>query len=378
MGEIMGHAFVLIGATGDLAKRKLLPALYHIHKKNKSRFPIICVGRRNISTKEYLRKFGIRADKSFLKRISYVPAKFTKEGFLRLKGHIEKKDKSNNLIFYLALPPSAFTPAVRAIKVSGMLKGKGWKRCVFEKPFGYDLRSARKLNVEISKVFREEQVYRIDHYLGKELVQNVLVMRFSNAAFEQIWNRDFVDHVQITIFETIGVEGRGGYYDKAGAVRDMIQNHMLQVLALTAMESPKSLDADDIRDAKVRVFSALRKVRPEDIVTGQYAGYTKEEGVKRGSKTETFAALELRIDNDRWKDVPFFVRTGKKMEKHYAEVNLVLKDVSCKLFSVKKVCVPMSNVITIRIQPDEGVVLNFNAKTPGSGLNLHPAKMEFC
>lgn len=390
---------VIFGSTGDLTRRKLIPALYklHIHRQLKSNIPIVCIGRRPLDNKGFIdllqiSKFMPKADKaslsSFLKRIRYIKAELTDDGSKALGAgirKIQKQCKCSNMMLYLAVPPNLFIPTVDVMKQSGMLSGAGWRRAVFEKPFGSDHASAKKLNRHISPIFKEQDIYRVDHYLGKELVQNIMVFRFANTMFEEIWNRDFVDHVQITLSETVGVETRGTYYDQAGAIRDMIQSHLLQVMALTAMEPPLTNSADDIRDEKVKIFKSLR--RPKEVVVGQYgagkvggkkvAAYRKEDKVHPHSNTETYAAVKVMIDNKRWKGVPFYLRTGKRMEKKYSEINLVLKDVACELFcEERKYQGP--NVITIRIQPEEGILIHFNAKVPGQGIKLQSVDMEFC
>jgi glucose-6-phosphate 1-dehydrogenase len=272
------------------------------------------------------------------------------------------------------------------MKKGGLLQGKGWKRVVYEKPFGYDLKSARKLNRCVTSVFQEKEIYRIDHYLGKELVQNILVLRFANSLFEQIWNKKFIDHIQITIAEKVGVGERGRYYDHVGAVRDMVQNHLLQVLSLVAMEPPVSIQADAIRDKKVKVLRVLRKSKPSDIVIGQYGrgkvdgktvkAYREEAFVNANSDTETFAALKVCLDNKRWKGVPFYIRTGKRLKERLAEVNLVLKDVACKLFCSNETFFG-PNIVSLRIQPQEGFAVRFNVKKPGPVLYPFPVSMEF-
>lgn len=396
------YIIIIFGVTGDLTKRKLIPALYKLYEKGilKENTPIVSVARRNLPKSEFVRLLDINqfiphADKKilreFLKRMYYFPLNFQSEnlsGFTAFINKIEEEYKcKGNKIFYLATPQDLFEQIVGIIKSAGLLKGSGWKKVVFEKPFGYDLASARKLNSYISSVFSEKEIYRIDHYLAKELVQNILVFRFANSVFEQIWNNKFVDHVQITIAEKLGVETRGIYYDKAGAVRDIVQNHLLQVLSLSAMEPPKSMNADDIRDEKFKVLRALQKVSPDEVVIGQYGSgiidgkevlpYLKELNVPPESETETFAALKIYINNKRWEGVPFYVRTGKRLAKSYAEINLILKDVASHLFRESSIF-KYPNIITIRIQPDEGIVIKFNAKYPGPKINLHPVIMEYC
>jgi len=394
---------IIFGATGNLAKRKLIPAFYHLYAKEVARenVPIVCIARKLITKdqfaallnpEEFIPEANQKTLSEFLGQVYYYPMDLQKDtAYSDFAEFISKVDDTHNCkgrrIFYLALPPSLFEPAVGILQSSNLLNGEGWKRVVFEKPFGYDLASARELNKCIYSVFKEEEIYRIDHYLGKEAVQNILALRFANSIFEEVWDNRFIDHVQITVAEKIGIETRGAYYDRAGAIRDMVQNHLLQVLSLAAMESPGSLNADDIRDEKVRVLRALEKIRPEDVVVGQYGQgtidgekvlpYRKERLVSPGSETETYAALKVSINNKRWKRVPFYLRTGKRLVASYAEIDLVLKDVSYRLFP-KQEPGGLPNVITIRIQPDEGVAISFNAKHPGYEMKLHPATMEFC
>jgi glucose-6-phosphate 1-dehydrogenase len=398
--EIDNCMLVLFGATGDLTKRKLMPALYSLYARGITRgMPVVCLGRRNLSRGQFIKllsfnEFIPHADKKllrgFLKSIRYVQVDLSAQDFSDFRNSVERIDKEysckGNRVFYLATPPSLFERITEVLESSSLMKGKGWKRVVYEKPFGYDLRSARKLNKCIRSVFNEKQIYRIDHYLGKELVQNILVLRFANSIFEQIWNNRFIDHVEITLSETVGVEGRGKYYEKAGVIRDMVQNHVLQILSLTAMEPPKSLSAAAIHDEKVRVLKSLQRLSPEELVVGQYgsgvingkkvAPYIKEPNVAPDSKTATFAALKVFVNTKRWRGVPFYLRTGKSLGASYEEVNLVLKDVSCDLFCKNK-GFKGQNVINIKIKPDEGISIMFNSKIPGS-MKLHTVRMEFC
>ena len=392
---------IIFGSTGDLTKRKLIPAFYKLYAAGSiSETPILCIGRRQISEKEFIDLLNIpsfipKRDEAILSRmldnLFYVNIDFQHPSQNELSAIIREKDKEygcrGNRIFYLATPPELFRESTEIIKRAGLDKTKGFKRIVFEKPFGHDLKSATELNEYITSIFQEKEIYRIDHYLGKELVQNILTFRFANAVFEQIWNNRFIDHVQITIAESIGVEERGIYYDKIGALRDMVQNHMFQLLCLTVMEPPKTIYAEDIRNRKVSVLKAMQPVSMKDVVVGQYDGgiiegrqaipYRKEKHIDPKSLTETFVALKVNINNNRWKGVPFYLRTGKRLSKKSAEISIILKDVSCNLFC-QEFHYHSPNVITIRIQPDEGIAIHFNTKYPGTGLRLHPAVMEFC
>jgi glucose-6-phosphate 1-dehydrogenase len=303
---------------------------------------------------------------------------------------------AKNLLFYLATSPSQFSEVVEHLSVAGLLvknerQSGAWQRVVVEKPFGHDLDSARELNSGLTRFALEKQIFRIDHYLGKETVQNILMFRFSNSIFEQLWNRTSVDHVQITVSEQIGVGSRGGYYEEAGALRDMVQNHLVQVLALMAMEPPGSLEAEAIRDEKVKLLKSIRPLRPADvekqIVRGQYfagqvdnelrPGYRQEAKVKPDSNVETFAALKLFIDNWRWSGVPFYLRTGKNLPLSASEVRVQFRPVPSVLFAAQ--CGPKldANAITLRLQPDEGINLRFNGKVPGTSLAVRPVRMSF-
>jgi len=388
---------IIFGATGDLAKRKLIPALYRLHAHGITHIPIVCVGRRNFSQEEFnawlqMSQFiGTENLSNFVPRLHYINITYDEAGMNLLKGKLESINKeydcSGNKVFYIAMPPERMGSTVALLKKTNLTKG-GFAKVAFEKPFGSDLTSSRNLNKYVSSAFKEDQIYRVDHYLGKELVQNILVFRFANAVFEQVWNRKYVDHVQITVSEDIGIEGRGPYYDAAGAIKDMLQNHLLQVLTLAAMEPPKSWKSLDIRNEKIKLLKNIKKIKPSEIVIGQYSegkingkfadAYRKERNVFPQSGTETYVAVKLNIANDRWKGIPFYLRTGKRLSRKYAEINVIFKDVSCKLFSEDKICIPKPNVITIRIQPDEGIAITFNAKSPNHGLQLAPVMMDYC
>lgn len=393
--------FIIFGATGDLTNRKLMPALYKLefedllHKDSK----IIAFARKPKNNEEFRKeilksikkfsklKFNNKIWKRLAEKIQYHQSEFQDiKGYHNLKKLIKnicaRSAKSCNKIFYLAAPPSSFGLIVDNLKKSGLASSsKSWNRVVFEKPFGYDLKSAKNLNKGIKKAFKENQIYRIDHYLGKELVQNLMVLRFGNSIFEALWNKNHIDHVQISVSEDLGVGTRGGYYDKAGALRDMVQNHMMQLLSLTAMDVPKSLDADDIRDKKVEVLKAIKKYPYKDVrkmtVKGQYSSYKTEEKVSKDSKTETYAALKIFINDPRWDDVPFYLRTGKKLKKRAAEIHLVFKKNHNAIFS-KYVESLAPNMLVIRIQPEEGISIQFVAKVPGKKMIIDTVRMDFC
>jgi glucose-6-phosphate 1-dehydrogenase len=398
---------VIFGATGDLNRRKLLPALCNLHKDRllPPSFAVVCVGRHPLdvvaltaSLREGVVEHSRREIDDDLwsdvaRGLSYVDADDA-AGYGRLGEHLDRVDRdrgtAGNRLFYLATPPSGFAPIVELLGRSGLNRPRrpgAWSRIVVEKPIGTDLETARELNRVLNRVFDERDVFRIDHYLGKETVQNLLVFRLANAIFEPLWNRKYVDHVQLTAAETIGVEGREAYYEESGATRDVVQNHMFQLLCLTAMEPPVSLAADAIRDEKVKVLQALRPLEPADVprctVRAQYAagvvggrkvaGYKQERNVAPDSSTETYVALKVHVDNWRWAGVPFYLRAGKRLTKRVTEIALQFRDVPHRLFESNVV----PNVLALRIQPDEGITLRFDSKLPGPQPRIRPVSMDF-
>ncbi|MEP7027999.1 MAG: glucose-6-phosphate dehydrogenase [Candidatus Eisenbacteria bacterium] len=403
---------VIFGATGDLAHRKLAPALYTLKHEGMlpARFAIVGYARSSFtdaafasdlktSVSEHARApMDPGAWDDFAQGIRYVTGEFgDAEGFARLKATLDTIDRERgtggNRLFYFATPPSFYPVLFQNLAGAGLLNEEqgGFARVIVEKPFGRDLASAKALNAEALKVARERQIFRIDHYLGKETVQNILVFRFGNAIFEPLWNHKYVDHVQITVGEAIGVEGRGKFYEEAGALRDIVQNHLMQLLALTAMEPPVSFAADAVRDEKVKVLRAMPVFTPrevgERVVRGQYGpgsvggedvdGYRAEIGVAPDSGTETFVAIKFEIDNWRWAGVPFYVRAGKRLPKRVTEIAVQFRGVPHAIFGGPGQAPGDPNVLALRIQPEEGISLKFGAKVPGARLSIEPVKMDF-
>jgi glucose-6-phosphate 1-dehydrogenase len=403
---------VLFGATGDLAHRKVVPALYQLWRTNllPLEFVVLAIGRRpyddetfrrdiRASLDEFSRVLPVEEDAwgSFAERISYLHLDFADPaGFDNLASRLDTLDKTmgtrGNRLFYLATQPSQFAEITAQLGRVGLdheHHDGGWRRIVIEKPFGRDSDSANRLNREVHKVFRESQVYRIDHYVGKETVRNLLVFRFGNGIFEPLWNRRYVDHVQITVAESIGIENRGAFYEETGASRDVLQNHMLQLVSLVAMEPPARFEADALRDEKVKVLRAIA-IEPNEVaanvVRGQYGpgwvaatqvpGYRQEPEVDPTSETETFVAARLMIDDWRWSGVPFYVRTGKRLPKRATEIAIQYREVPHRLFQDEGVELG-ANLLAIRIQPDEGIMLRFGAKVPGLGLDVRSVTMDF-
>jgi len=405
-------AVIIFGASGDLTKRKLVPALYSLAKQNllPGGFTIVGTARTEMSheafrkvMKESMQQFteeetsgaGWQNFEAGLFYIATDPG--NPQSYDNMRQFLEKIDRergtSGNRLFYLSTPPSLYSPIIKMLgeKKMNRAQQEKWVRVIIEKPFGRDLDSARALNTEVLKVLHEDQVYRIDHYLGKETVQNIMVLRFANRIFEPIWNQQFIDHVQITSAESIGVENRGGYYEQAGAMRDMIQNHMLQTLTLIAMEPPAAMEANAVRDEKTKVLRAMRHIKVDEVPTyavrGQYSegavggkkviGYRQEQGVNPESNTETFAAIKFMIDNWRWADVPFYVRSGKRLPKRVTEVAIQFRKVPHQLFKNETSGPLDPNFLIARIQPDEGISLKFGAKLPGQAIQIRPVSMDF-
>jgi len=404
---------VFFGASGDLTKRMLMPAMYNLRLNDvlPTNFGIIGFSRSDKSHYDFREEMKEAIDEfsrsgptkeplwtDFANRLHYIQGSFDDpEEFKELKAQLEENDEklgtAGNRLYYLATPPGVFPKVIQQLAAVGLGpkdQAKGWSRIVVEKPFGTDLDSARALQSEVNKVFEERQVYRIDHYLGKEPVQDIMALRFANVMFEPIWNRLYIDCVQITAAETVGVEGRGGYYEHAGALRDMIQNHVINLLALVAMEPPISPHADHIRDEKFKVLSAMRPISEDQVMRvtarGQYGqgllegkpvpGYREEESVDPNSTTETYACAKFFIDNWRWADVPFYLRSGKRLARKHSEIAVTFRGIPHRIFGEAGDQIE-SNTLVMKIQPEEGVSIRFNAKVPGPKMHIRGVTMDF-
>ncbi|MDQ0225001.1 glucose-6-phosphate 1-dehydrogenase [Metabacillus niabensis] len=396
---------VIFGATGDLAKRKLFPSIYRLVQNEKigKEFAVVGVGRRPWTNDEFRNNVSDSIQSSlkeskdlndFTSHFYYHPFDVTNpSSYLELNDLLGQLDGTyqteGNRIFYLAMAPEFFGTIAQNLKKQGLTETNGWSRLVIEKPFGHDLPSAEQLNQEIREAFNENQIYRIDHYLGKEMVQNIEVIRFANAMFEPLWNNRYISNIQVTSSEVLGVEDRGRYYENSGALRDMVQNHLLQMVALLAMEPPIKLTTDEIRSEKVKVFRALRSISEDEVknyfVRGQYTsgklgdkeliGYREENNVDNESQTETFVAGKLLIDNFRWAGVPFYIRTGKRMAAKSTKIVVQFKDIPMNLYYKKGETVP-PNLLVINIQPDEGITLQLNVKKDGDAGDSMPVKLD--
>ena len=392
---------VLFGATGDLAHRKIIPALYNLCKLGElpSRFAIVgtstSIGeaaayraqlRASVEKHSRTKPIDEAAWAAFAARIETCPGDVNNPAaYDALRERVEDAERRHgtegNRLFYLAVPPAVYPVILKNLKAAGLIHPPGgipWARVVIEKPFGRDLASARELHGLVAEVLDESQTFRSDHYLGKETVQNILVFRFGNSIFEPIWNRRYIDHVQITMAEDIGVERRGKFYDQTGVLRDVVQNHLLQVLALCAMEPPASFKAEDVRDEKYKLLRSIRPLQAGDVVRGQYRGYRDEEGVPKHSRTPTYAALRLHVDNWRWQGLPVYIRAGKGLKRRTTEVAILFRTIPFCLFGREDVCSLVEpNVLTLRIQPDEGISLCFGTKVPGDDLSIGTVTMDF-
>ena len=390
-------SIVIFGASGDLTQRKLLPSLFNLYRKGRmpKQFRIIGYGNTAFSDDQFrthleegvkqFASFEFKAEEwaNFAPNLSYLQGRYTDLADFKKLGTMLKnwEISSGNRIYYMATPPGVFPNIIDLLGLTGQLtEYNGWRRVVIEKPFGTDFESARSLNEQIHKTLHENQIYRIDHYLGKETVQNILVTRFANTIFEPLWNRNYIDHVEVTVAEQVGVEHRGRFYDSVGVLRDMFQNHLLQLVSLVAMEPPASFDATALRNEKVKVLSSIRPMKAEDVhqntVRGQYKGYREEEGVNPQSMTPTYAAIKLQVDNWRWQGVPFYLRSGKSLKEKLSQITIQFKEPPQLLFpSTNEPLTP--NMLVLYLQPDEGVHWRFEAKVPDTIAQLRSVDMEF-
>lgn len=395
---------VIFGANGDLTKRKLLPALYSLAHERKlpTGFAVLGNSRTAMTDEAFRDKMresvaefseGLEIDSSlwgdFAKGLSYVAGDLNDPAIYksladRIAAIEAERGTGGNILFYLSTQPSQYIPVVRNLGAAGLARSSGWVRIIVEKPFGHDLESARELDAAIHEVFAEPQVYRIDHYLGKETVQNVLAFRFGNSIFEPLWNRQYVNHVQITAAESIGVGSRGAYYQEAGALRDMIQNHLLQVMSTIAMEAPPVFDQDAVRDERAKLLRSIRILKHDEVaahaVAGQYTGFREEKGVAPDSQTDTYAAVTVFVDNWRWAGVPFYIRSGKRLPKRVTDIAIQFHDAPHSMFTQETsngMPGVRQNLLILRIQPEEGISLRFLSKQPGGGMRLRPVSMDF-
>ncbi len=408
-------AVVIFGAHGDLTKRKLMPALYRL--AHERRLPpgvaVLGISRTPMSDDEFRNKMRDSVQQfiedsdvdpaiwdAFAQGLFYMPGdvgdpKCYSDLAARLQAIEAERHTNGNALFYLSTQPSQYAPVARGLGEAGLSKGAGWRRVVIEKPFGHDLESARQLTAELHRYFDEHEIYRIDHYLGKETVQNILAFRFGNGIFEPLWNRRYIAGIQVTGAESIGVEGRGAYYQEAGALRDMIQNHLLQVMATVAMEPSANFSPDAVRDERAKLLRSIRIMQPEQVkdfaVAGQYGparvggqelpAFLKEKGVAPDSQTETYAAVTFFVDNWRWAGVPFFIRTGKRLPKRVSEIAIQFRPAPLRVFGDTTgegdEAIAMPNLLILRIQPEEGISLKFVSKRPGAGMTLRPVSMDF-
>jgi glucose-6-phosphate 1-dehydrogenase len=388
---------IIFGATGDLAQHKLIPALFSLFKEGflPEKFFIIGFSRRDFTKEEFGDYFVEQKDdpkwNDFVKNLFYQSGSFEEEnGYLELSNKLKEIDTNLGAcvtrFFYLATPPDHYQIILNKLVETKLSEGCGydsqdfgkskWTRVVIEKPFGKDLETARNLDKRLAEIFEEKQIFRVDHYLGKETVQNMLAFRFANGIFEPVWNKNFIDHVQITFAETDGVGSRGKFFDGIGELRDIAQNHLMQLLAAVAMEQPKSFTKEDLRDARAKVIDSIKCVEGKSVVKGQYKGYVEEKDIALKSQTETFVGMKLFIDTERFAGVPFYVRAGKKMPKEVVEISVVFIQ-TCHILFKEYGCPEIGNVITFRIQPNEGIKLRFIAKTPGAKLGLGSMDMKF-
>jgi glucose-6-phosphate 1-dehydrogenase len=397
-------AFIIFGVTGDLTRRKLIPALYQLAKENKDNSGIDIIGfARRDWDDNYLKEVLCEGVKEFarvkpvddftlsnlLQDAHYIQSEFEdRAGYENLIDYLNLK-KYSKLIFYLATPPESYKSIINNLQIcQDYAINKEWLRIVVEKPYGRDYASALELENDLKLCFSENQIFRIDHYLGKETVQNILVFRFANGIFEPLWNKNYIDHVQITVAEKVGVGSRAGYFDNSGVIRDMFANHLLQLVTLTAMEAPYAFNADSVRDEKMKVLRSLRAISVENTIRGQYKqtiengisfkGYLQEDRVKENSLTETYMAAKIFIDNWRWANVPFYVRSGKCLPVRATEIAIQFKQIPLSLFNWKNMAGDAPNALVIRLQPDEGITMTFGAKLPGQVNQIAPVQMEFC